>query len=280
MNFNKRPLGEVIKALNEIKNNPNHKYTDEEVLELMAIDKEFEDLGAKLKESMKFIAQNVAKAFEAFSQYLYSQFEPVIGELQKVSHFGWYISPNVIRDYDWKTLKEIANSNDIEKFENLILENSDKLIVNSIQRCIKEFPEREALFNDILKSYENQIYSAVILLCYSQVDGMCNKEWNFGFFDKDKDSGHQLKVHTELSPVDFGISSIFARQLGITQNEITIYSKDAMFKDDSKKNSSFNRHLVFHGHSYLYATKKNAVRAMLLLDFVNHFIKLKKEKLS
>jgi hypothetical protein len=58
-----------------------------------------------------------------------------------------------------------------------------------------------------------------------------------------------------------------AGQLKEPRNEISRYVKDEI-KNRTFKLDSFNRHLVLHGHSIHYGTQKNAIRAILLLDFV------------
>ena len=48
--------------------------------------------------------------------------------------------------------------------------------------------------------------------------------------------------------------------------------KNEMTKNSDQvtdKNSSFNRHVVIHGNSKIYGTKINAIRSILLLDFIS-----------
>lgn len=52
------------------------------------------------------------------------------------------------------------------------------------------------------------------------------------------------------------------------KGEINGNSKDYIVPD----RSSNNRHLVLHGHSYNYGNKKNAIKAILLLDFMNELV--------
>jgi hypothetical protein len=74
------------------------------------------------------------------------------------------------------------------------------------------------------------------------------------------------------------VNPFFVKQLSINENEITMYSKNEKFKDLASRTTSYNRHLIMHGHSFNYGCKKNALRAILLLDFICYFIELSRSE--
>ena len=154
------------------------------------------------------------------------------------------------------------------EFENYIISSFDKRVNEIIENLVISFPERAHLFNEIKQLYRNEYYHSLITLCYSQVDGISNNVFGIGFFDtENKEKQFSLKLPSNLIFDEDSLIAIISKQLNLPKNEITKYTKDGSFTKGNKL-SSFNRHFVMHGHSYNYGNKKNAIRAILLLDFI------------
>lgn len=195
-------------------------------------------------------------------------YHKIFGHTRFISARGWYISANVIRDIPMNELVDFFREENVEKFEKFLIDLADSVIPRIMQRCAVRFPDRAEVFQEIEKLYQLKFYRAVILLCYTQVDGMSNDFWGFGFFDKDRAQDYALKPYLKLQDLDRGINSGFADQLAISLNEITVNSADGMFTSDpTLRTRTFNRHHIIHGHSINYGTKVNATRAIYLLDF-------------
>lgn len=109
-------------------------------------------------------------------------------------------------------------------------------------------------------------------LAYTQADGICNDIFGNGFFDTSKDGNDfQLTTWNKLKGMEFNHSISVVEQLEIRNNEISAYTKEGRYLDPEVRRTSFNRHLVLHGHSKEFGTRENALRAICLLDFL-HFI--------
>ncbi len=263
----KKTVGYAISALNEIKSNPNHNFSKDEVTELLKFETDSKNLAMKISDSMTEINNNIKKGSEALKFVLTHIAEKNLKNIKNIATVGWYISPNLVSKYSFSDLSSFTKKDNLEKFESAIIKDADTHITKILEKCINYFPKRELIFNEILKLYNNDCFYSLINICYSQADGICNETWDFGFFDKENKS-YQLKTYKEFSKTNIGLSSFFVEQLGIQKNEITMWSKDALFEDNINVENSFNRHHIMHGHSLNYGTKKNAIRAIYLLDFL------------
>lgn len=272
-NFNKNKVGfgnktvrEYKVALKELKTNPNnHKFNKEEVDELLAMEKSFEELNKPNPEALAQKAEiekrvrELVKNSEIFHKVITSQLKNLVSR-------GWYVSPTVINEISVSAVYQVTSKNNVADFEKYILLNFDTKVTKLLDGLSFAFPERKRIFDEMKQLYKNELYYSFINLCYAQTDGVCNDKWGQGFFNTDKNKGHSLTLPTKLGFEIESISDIVGQQLSEPRNEITIGSGSF---DEQGKRSSFNRHLVLHGHSYNYGTKQNAIRALLLLEFTH-----------
>lgn len=269
-------IGYIADALDKIHATNDHGYTQEEVDRLLKIEKDLSDSFRPIHEQFKKISSDLENGIKAFVETIREIAEPIFNAICKVSEYGWYISPSVIREYPMVELANLLAQNNITEFENSIMKNSDNLIKQTINKAIKEFPRRKKVLREVLTCYKRKLYSASINLAYSQADGICNEIWDFGFFDKNGKPDYELKTYIEFNKFNDGVSSFFSKQLLIKDNEITMHSESFKNQFPEKVDTSFNRHLIIHGHSFDYGSKRNAVRAILILDFLLYFKEEKK----
>lgn len=270
----KNSVGYISKALKEIRRKPNsHGYSEKEVKRLFNIEKEFEKSIKPYEDAVNSITK-IFKDLEKGFQDFKDSFGSIISQFQNLAQTGWFISPDLIRDYNLEELLELSCNPTEEKTEKIILKNhGNQSQIESIFKSLRTtFPNRKIIFEEISRCYELGFYSSVIALSYTQADGMCNEVWKYGFFDKDSTKSYKTKLFLELNNVELGFSSHFVTQLGISENEIIRNSKDSYFNNLKIKENSSNRHLVLHGHSTNYGTKGNALKAILLLNFLEHFV--------
>ena len=273
-------MGYLIKALKEIRTNPkNHGYPKDEVIRILAIENDISESTSEHIKSIKPLLSLVKDFNEAFIEFKKGHVA-VINKLHELSKMGWFVSPDIIRDIEYDKFLHLVYSKESSRIDDQILANfAQTNKVNKILRSVgKEFPNRSQILDEVSKAYEIGLYSSVINVCYSQADGICNEVWNFGFFDKDRSKDYALKLHTNLSQYDYGSSNSFVSQLGFSENEITINSEDKIFKNKKRQLITFNRHHVLHGHATNYGNQTNALRSILLLDFINHFVRVYRKK--
>lgn len=274
-------IKDVKKILNDIRINPlNHGYPQNIVDQCLNFERNLEFSLNQLSDltDFKFVSQ-----LKSYNEYISKLYGQVLNDFTKFSKMGWYLSNRFIEDLPIQEVYKVFNDVNRVNLENLIISETEKMMIRIISDCSDRFSNRKHFFTEIKKAYQLEMYNSVVLLCYTQADGICNEILKNGFFDKElKES--KLKRKKKKSPQDFHLSAYkkisnfewnhsisVIEQLGIAENEITAYLKGMIKTDPELTKKSFNRHLVVHGHSLHYGTKLNAVRGLCLLDFL-HFI--------
>lgn len=272
--YNKDSIVYINRALKEIEKKPNnHGYPKKEVNRLLSIESEINETMKRLEETPGSFFYELKKIGEAFKEFQKSYHKTLV-EFQQISKFGWYLSPIMTNELDIDNVLKLSRAKDTLFVDTKLLSlfGKQKIINQILNSLSTQFPTRNRLFDEISKTYKLELYSSCITLCYSQTDGICKEIWDIGFFDKEKKGTWELKLKSVLNKSDYGISNIFIEQLGISKNEITMYSEDKYFNNLEKQKNTFNRHRVIHGHSINFGNKINALRAILLLDFINSFV--------
>jgi hypothetical protein len=273
----KDSFGYTTEALKKIHANDQHGYTPKEVERLLKIEKDFGSIMKPIKTQIEEAIFTIGNRFKVFAETLKLISAPTLNTLYRVSEFGWYLSPTVFRDYSLFQLADMIQQNDLSKLENSIVADSSELINLTINKAIRTFPDRKKILTEIQDCFDNEYFSAVVNLSYSQADGICNKIWGFSFFDKTEKPDFTLKAHYEFNKYSDGLATMFSKQLSIKENEVTMHSKSFEEQFPDRVSTSFNRHLIIHGHSINYGNKINAIRAILIIDFLMYF-KEEKEK--
>lgn len=250
-------------ALKNIPDNPgNHGYSKEECDDVLSFEREIQKDSKKFTTSFNKIEEKLAKIFTV-AQLPSSKLIETLQDTRFVVHHDWYISFNLLRNSTIKEIFRLLHSKKKESLQKFVIKNF------SLEQCTifkfihKTIPHRRSLISEIEGSFKNKFYSAVVILCYTQVDGICNENIRYGFFDTDQ--RYNLKI-SRLEPKD-SLASKIAGQLKEPRNEMNRYVKPEI-DNCTFKLDSFNRHLVMHGHSIHFGTELNAIRAILLLDFV------------
>lgn len=213
----------------------------------------------QIAESQSLIQKSISKLYGEF----YSNFKIF-------SEMDWYVSPRI---FDETSIIELVQKEGIE-LEDLIISETEKLIPEILKSCSDHFETRRTIFEEIAKAFENKMYYSVVVLAYTQADGICNDKFQKGFFDTKKEKKvdeFELMIWNIIKNVDLNHSIGVLEQLSIRSNEISANSKKGKFTNPEVQKTSFNRHLVLHGHSVEFGTKVNAIRSICLLDFL-HFL--------
>ncbi|MDP1728398.1 MAG: hypothetical protein Q8M15_16560 [Bacteroidota bacterium] len=251
-------------ALKRIKENPdNHGYSKEEYEAIIGLEKSLKELGESFHENARKWTESLQAGFKAV-HFSINKFLEKLEETKFIVNDNWFISFNLIGSLSIKELVEMFYNRDEQKFQKFIFDAFPKQQERIFKEIRKIIPHREPLIAEIEKLYNNKYYASVIVLAYTQVDGICSENLGYGFFDTDNKT-YDLKV-SKLKPGD-GLASKIAFQLKASKNEITRYVKKEI-ENRTFERDSYNRHLVLHGHSINYGSKINAMRAISLLDFI------------
>ncbi len=274
----KDSIGYVAEALNKIHASKEHEFDEAEVERLLEIEKELVDSFKPIRENLNKINSKIENGLKAFIETLRKITEPTFKALLRTSEYGWYLSPEAVRKYSISQLTELFKQDDLSEFESTILNDADNLAKTTIEKAITIFPDRKSILLEILDCYNNKFYFATINLSYSQTDGICNELWGFGFFDKTRKPDFKLKTQIEFQNYQDGLATIISEQLSTKNNEMTMHCDTFKTKFPRKIKASFNRHLVQHGQSVNYGNQTNAIRAILIIDFIMYFKSVKDKK--
>lgn len=258
---------DIIIATQRIKDYPDsHGYSEAEVRDIQEFNIKMDEFSSKIQRSIVQVAEKLKQAWEP-AQKAVEEINRRLIELSYFSEYGWLIGFNVFRNYPLSEIFRVSRLQDKEKvdefFLNLFNENEEYLF----RYFIKKHSKRESQFLELKKGYKHQLYSSVVILAYSIADGITNETLGFGFFDTKEGKGSDertLKVKLHIDK-DSGLLNSIASHALTKRNEINRYYD---VKNHPIPIDSYNRHLVIHGHSYNYGSRINAVRAILMLDFV------------
>ena len=311
------PIKIIRQVLNDIRNNPGkHNHPKELVEECLKLDNTLkaeimEDSVLGMSQNIAFIREyflhndpfkellkqnpifQLAKQFQRISETLPSLYGEVYGNFTQFSEMGWYLSNRVFDEIATSELARVFREEDRTELEELIVSEAEKMIPEMLENCRNDFPHRAQIFNEIENAFNSGNYYSVVVLAYTQADGICNDIFGNGFFDTEKieiqveanEDGdevssikptftYRLKTWGKVEQMEWNHSISVIEQLEIRDNEISAFSngKSGKFTNPEFRKSSFNRHLVLHGHSFEYGTKENAIRAICILDFLHLII--------
>jgi len=132
------------------------------------------------------------------------------------------------------------------------------------------FPNRTKIFDEIIRNYKSENFSAAIILTLSQVDGICYEKTNLKFFIKDKQNYRpEMIKHFEKIENDWYLELVLnaindSTPLNVREKNITDFK------------IRFNRHEIMHGIAVDYGIEENFWKAVSLLYFMAELIRLKK----
>lgn len=195
---------------------------------------------------------------EKYIKYRFS----INDNLHKANKNGYYLSSNFIDQFDidylYETLNNWENCDKDEFNRNLksIISESYDEIKHDV---ITSIPDRAVILNNIFQLYLAGEYSAMITLSLSQVDGIMKDITDSeGFYSTAR--GKPRYLNSEIY-VKFMSSS---DQLHVEErNDYELLSQNC---SDHLK---FNRHAILHGESVLFGHELNAIKSILLLEFIS-----------
>jgi hypothetical protein len=221
--------------------------------------------------SSAIIQANRVMKFSRLAKKSFEKFKSGYDNFKYLVQRDWYISTKVLDKLELNRISELfefTNKSNLDEFESYVLASFDDRKDVVFRYLSNTFESRKHIFDEIHKMYDLQLYYGIIALCYSQADGISNETWGIGFFDtEEKKLNYELKIK-KLNTSKKQFSKAIINQISQPKNELNRYSKDAKYQIKENKENSINRHLVIHGHSKFHGNRKNAIRAILLLEFI------------
>jgi hypothetical protein len=239
------------------------EYKDISIKEAIERNLTFKDMGIEFPnlDGLK----NVFEQFNQLTKNISNSFKLISEQLEKRNPIfieeDWYLS-----DYYWRKFKlfEMYTITPRELETTLFkLFEKDKSTIKS--RLTNKHKERSQILNELFLSYKMKNYHSVVLISYSLTDGISKEKFglNFWGYDNKRNLTQSSKI-SELVESD-SVLNIVQKRLNV-RGELSLKSEDI---PKQNRISSYNRHCVIHGESYLFGNKINAVKSIFLLDFIS-----------
>ena len=173
----------------------------------------------------------------------------------------WYLSEEIWLKF---SLPEVYSISDYQ-LEHLLIKQFEKYKNRIRDKIISSHKERISIIEELFESYKRKHYYSVVLLSYSLIDGISKKKFGVNFW------GFNLKLNTPNSSELISLvepDSLFNIIEKRLKNRGEIAKQDKYIPKNEKSFSN-NRHCVIHGESYLFGNKTNAVKSILMIDFIS-----------
>lgn len=218
----------------------------------------------------------------AYKFYTYSQHQKKM--YIEMSLFGWFPS------YITFTKPVLDGETADDYMDRCLTQNYDD--IKDI--IIESYPHRKHIFEEAFKLYEEGRFISSIPLFLSQLDGLSAEYGLSPFFTNTKLSNAEKKNLSADEQLKLDKFPIFLKKaleqklLGQSQEIISYYEEvisnacDSFIGKNTEKLdlnnpiNSLNRHGILHGHiEFLqYADRKNCLKIISLILFVDHMLKL------
>lgn len=204
---------------------------------------------------------NLQPSYFESQRQLYLRAE-IAHKVKVINSEGYYLSSNLLFSFDLDYINDALSnweSADKENFDaqlrSLIDENKNWVI----QYAIEALPNRKDIIETIFNLYKDKNYIALVPLVLTQIDGIA-KEMTLGKIGFYSSKSNKL---------DFPASNPYVHFIS---NAVQLHYENRnnyeLFRKNIVSHQEFNRHAILHGESYQFGTERNAIKAILLFDFV------------
>lgn len=220
-------------------------------------------LGKDFLDSIKKYTQALNDVMSEFNDALKKSLDKIKNGNPTFIENDWYLSNEYWYDFN---ISELYNRDSIELEKKIIKLFEDN--INIIEkRLIEDNSERIEIIKELFTLYKNKHYFSLINLAYSLVEGISIKKFNTKFWgwEGDNQTGKLRTEKIKSKVEDDTIFNFIEKRLkhrGIMNASID------QIPNESIPNSN-NRHCIAHGESYLYGNKPNAVKSILLVEFIS-----------
>lgn len=239
------------------------EYKNKTIGELRKLKVSLSDLGIdpkifeNLRKNIQQYESHLKKAAESFQKTL----EIVKSRNPIFVEEDWYLSEDVWLKFSLPEIYSITPS----QLEKLLIKEFEKEKNNIRDRIILNHKERNSILVELFDSYNRKHYYSVVLLSYSLIDGLSKKKFGINFWGYNNDLKETKSSLISDLIVQDSLFNIIQKRLK-NRGEISI--RDIHIPDD-KIQFSNNRNCVIHGDSYLYGNKVNAIKSILMVDFIS-----------
>lgn len=233
---------------------------------LIALNKQLQSLSALLiqrGQELNKALQNLP--FDELAKGIKSCFENLPNDIKIISSQNWFINFDTL-PWELRKASDLILSGKILEADEIFCDSISKSLHEIEARLIRKYPERSSIFQECFRLYYNTNYFGAITLIHSQVDGICYDSFNKFFYRNNRSltrkGVYRPDVLSEIENYDQFLQKHFLSLFDKTP--VVIDSIENLHPSQFK----FNRHAILHGRSVDFGTKKNCLKTISLLAFV------------
>lgn len=223
---------------------------------------------------------SLTKQAEVYRKSIEGLISPAFKELQKsfrdlpprtqealilLGMHGWYLDLDMPFPALWELKKALSDGN-VKEAEDALVEHFEGRLDDIEKTIIEKFPKRIKLVGSAFNAHRRKEYELSIPVLLSQTDGICKDVVNEYLFLK-QNKRPRTAIYVEQVAADSyraALLSPLAQTLPIAASEA---ERDEGFNE-------LNRHMVLHGESLDYGTRKNSLKAISLINYVANVLEL------
>lgn len=208
--------------------------------------------------------ENFRKSFEGIISPAFENLQRSFKELPPrtqealllLGRHGWYLDLNMPIPSLWD-LKMALEEGKVQKVEDALIQYFENHLDDIETSIVKIFPSRKQIIQAAFKAHRRQEYELSIPVFLSQTDGICKEVVGEYFFIKQNKKPRTALYIEQIAADTFraALLSPLAQTLPISASE---KERDVDFGE-------LNRHMVLHGDSLDYGTRRNSIKAISLI---------------
>lgn len=237
------------------------------------------------------IVQRGLDQYREFGQRLHHQLSQIdwdhvqkaLGELdenvERVQSYlvgqGWYLPIGLFSLGRVHKISRLVEEGEDETIEAFVRKYARKREMPVVREAVPElFPRREEIVRQALEAHENEQYALTVPLLLSQAEGMFFAALESHFYDEDEreETRREIKSDPDMAYAILTMDHLF--QPGPLHEDYDGNPREVARRRDS----SFNRHLILHGHSTDYHTEANSLRGIALVALTCRVVRRLEEK--
>lgn len=222
-------------------------------------------LARQIAEVQKSFRGLISPAFEELQQS-FRELPPRTQEaLLALGAHGWYLDLEMSFPGLWGLKKALSEGN-VGKAEEALVDYFEGRIDEIEKSITKRFPHRAHIIRPAFNAHRRGEYELSIPVLLAQTDGICKEMINQYLFIK-----HDKKPRTAIYVEQFTADTFGAALLSPLARTLPISASEDQRPIGT---DALNRHTVLHGESLTYGNKTNSLKAISLINYVAHVLKV------
>jgi hypothetical protein len=213
----------------------------------------------------KLIAGILSPAFERLQEIFRELPSRTREALILLGRHGWYLDLEMPLPELWELERALAEG-DVTGVDNALIEYYEGRVSDIEKSIVVRFPKRQKLIVAAFNAHRRQEYELSIPVFLAQTDGICKEVFNEYLFLK-----YDNKPRTAIYVEQVASDEFMAALLSPLAQTLPIGASE---RQRNEEFIGLNRHMVLHGESLNYGNKINSLKAISLINYVAHVLKV------